>query len=361
MEVRRRSATWTRRQAPAGVPARFPTKKAAATALAELQHQASTGTFVAPARRTVAEYLEAWLPTAAAKESTRGTYARALRRYVVPRIGGVRLDQLNVGHLDAMYVDLSAGGLAPSTVRNQVHAPLRSALNEAVRKGYLLRNPALAATLPRAERPTMKTWSGAELDAFLGAEAEARYYPVWTVLATTGCRRGEALGLRWADLDLDAGVATIRQQVVSDDHQVRIEAGTKTGGGRQIGLDARTVSVLRAWRRTQAEERLMTGGGYRDHDLVFAKPEGEPLHPEFVSRQFSRRVQALGLPRIRLHDLRHTWASLALDAGVDVKVVSSRLGHASTLITMDLYQHVSPATDGAAAELVAGLIFRSGV
>ncbi len=127
-----------------------------------------------------------------------------------------------------------------------------------------------------------------------------------------------------------------------------------------MGLDARTVSVLRAHKAAQAAERLALGPGYRDHDLCFAKVDGDPLHPEFVSRQFVRRCQALGLPHIRLHDLRHTWATLALRAGLDVKVVSNRLGHSSVLVTLDIYTHVPHATDVAAAELVAGLIFGGG-
>ena len=234
---------------------------------------------------------------------------------------------------------------------------MRKALNDAVKKDYIKRNPALIATLPGEVKQQMKTWTGTELEAFLSAEEASRYHPLWMLLATTGCRRGEALGLRWGDVDLDGATATILQQVTSVGHETVIAEGTKTGKGREVGLDARTVSVLRARKATQAAERLALGPGYRDHDLCFAKIDGEPLHPEFVSRQFVRRCQALGLPRIRLHDLRHTWATLALRAGLDVKVVSNRLGHSSVLVTLDIYTHVPHATDVAAAELVAGLIF----
>ncbi len=327
---------------------------------ARLRVDVADRTYVSPSKRTVAAYLEEWLQTLTGpkpKASTADTYRRALSRHVMPRIGGLRLDHLDVVHLDRLYRDLTASGLAPATVRNQVHAPLRKALNDAVKKDYIRRNPALVATLPGAVKPAMKTWMGGELEAFLAAEEGSRYHALWTMLATTGCRRGEALGLRWGDMNLDEATATIRQQVTSIGHKIVIAEGTKTGKGRQVGLDARTVTVLRAHKASQAAERLALGPGYRDEDLCFAKVDGGPLHPEFVSRQFVRRCQALGLPRIRLHDLRHTWATLALEAGLDVKVVSNRLGHSSVLVTADIYTHVAPATDIAAAEKVADLIF----
>jgi integrase len=124
-----------------------------------------------------------------------------------------------------------------------------------------------------------------------------------------------------------------------------------------IELDAETAIALKTWRTHQAEERLLLGPGYKERDLVFCHPDGRPYHPDRFSREFDRRVQRHGVPRIRLHDLRHTWATLALQAGVDVKVVSERLGHSTATITRDVYQHVTPAMQSDAAERVAGLIF----
>lgn len=333
------------------------TKDACVEKVARLSVAVADRTYRPPSRQTLGEYLGGWLDGLTVKPSTAANYRAAMTRYLVPRLGHVRLDQLDVGHLDRLYRDLSDSGLAPGTIRNHVHSSLRKALNDAVKKGYIPRNPATFATLPATNQPEMKTWTAPELDAFLDAEEASPYHPIWSLLATTGCRRGEALGLRWQDLDLDGATAIIRQQVSVIDHVVVVSAGTKTGRGRAVGLDARTVSVLRAQRAAQVQARLIMGTGWQHHDLVFASPDGSPLDPESVSQQFRRRVAALGLPRIRLHDLRHSWATLALEAGLDVKIVANRLGHSSTTITRDVYQHVSPATDTAAAELVAGLIF----
>jgi integrase len=203
----------------------------------------------------------------------------------------------------------------------------------------------------------MRTWDAPTLARFLEVTKDDRHQPAWLFLATTGCRRGEALGLRWSDVDLEAGRVVIRQTVSAIAHQIRVQPRTKSGKPRTIALDALTVVALRAVRARQAQERLLLGSDYEDRDLVFARPDGRPQHPEHFSMAFERRISRYELPRIRLHDLRHTWATLALAAGVDVKIVSERLGHASAKITWDIYQHVTPTMQTDAAETVARLIF----
>ena len=153
------------------------------------------------------------------------------------------------------------------------------------------------------------------------------------------------------------GQVTPLRSVLCVNHELRIAPRTKSGKPRPIEIDATTVTTLRAVRKRQAQERLLLGPDYLDHDLVFARPDGQPQHPEHFSNAFERRVARYRLPRIRLHDLRHTWATLALAAGVDVKIVSERLGHASAKITWDIYQHVTPTMQADAAEIVARLIF----
>jgi integrase len=205
----------------------------------------------------------------------------------------------------------------------------------------------------------MRTWTTSKLRSFLNASVSSddRYQAAWMLLATTGARRGEVLGLRWDDLDLDVGRASIEQTVIAVRHAVQFGTPKTAKGARTLRLDAGTVAALKAHRTRQLEERMAVGPGYCDHGLVFAKVDGEPLHPERFSREFDRRVERWGLPRIRLHDLRHTWATLALEANVPAKVVSERLGHANISVTMDIYSHVTEAMDAGAAETVAGLIF----
>ncbi len=203
----------------------------------------------------------------------------------------------------------------------------------------------------------MVTWTAADLRRFLEGVRPDRLYAAYLLLATSGMRRGEALGLRWADLDLGDGRASIRQTVITVHHVVQFGTPKTAKGRRTVVLDAGTVAALREHRKRQNEERLQIGAGWRDHDLVFCRVDGTPLHPERFSRSFDDRVRQLGLPKIRLHDLRHGWATMALAAGVHPKVVQERLGHANVSITLDVYSHVTAGLHGDAAERVAGLVF----
>jgi len=348
----------------------FKTKTEAQASLDELRVMARRGSYVAPVRQTLGQFLtDDWLPAirATIEPSTYESYARYVNIHIVPRIGGIGLQQLNAGVLNRFYADLldhgrldgKPGGLSPRTVR-YIHTIIGRALREAVAWDRLTRNVAQAAQPPgtaQAKSPEMRTWDGATVARFLNLVRDDRHYPTWLFLATTGCRRGEALGLRWRDVDLDASKVALRQTVSAIDHELRVAPRTKTGRPRPVELDGPTVTALRSVRARQAQERLLLGTAYEDNDLVFARPDGRPQHPEHFSMAFDRRVARYKLPRIRLHDLRHTWATLALSAGVDVKIVSERLGHASAKITWDIYQHVTPTMQANAAETVARLIF----
>lgn len=360
----------------------FRTKAEAQAALDELRGGARQGTYVAPNRQRLADYLrDDWLPAQRRElaETTWESYERNIRHHIIPRIGGVQLQALDGVMLDKLYTDLllegrlrgkQSAGLKPRTVR-YIHTIIHAALDDAVKSRRVPLNAADQSTPPSTKNsraPEMKVWTAAELSRFLSANEDDRHWFPWFFLATTGCRRGEALGLRWRDLDLDTtpASASIRQQVVplpkagGIGREPRIVSTTKGGRARMIELDTPTVAMLRTWKARQAEERLQLGAGFADHGLVFARLNGQPYHPETFSKTFDRRVRQArfaDLPTIRIHDLRHTWATLALKAGVDVKVVSERLGHASTTITRDIYQHVIKGMQSDAAEAVASAIF----
>jgi len=245
------------------------------------------------------------------------------------------------------------GGLSARTVR-YVHAIVRRALSDAVRKGLVARNVADLADPPsagEARAPTMRTRSADELGAFLEHVADDRLSAAWQLLTTTGARRGEVLGAHWRDLDLEAGRRSVVQTVTTTG-----VSRPKGGRARSVALDAGTVQALRAHRKAQAAERLTWGPAYDDHGLAFCREDGTQLEPRSFSRAFRRHVELAELPRIRLHDLRHTWATLALGAGVHPKVVSERLGHATIAITLDVYSHVSAGMQHDAADAVAALI-----
>ncbi|MDQ6852443.1 MAG: site-specific integrase [Actinomycetota bacterium] len=224
------------------------------------------------------------------------------------------------------------------------------------------RNVATLADPPKLDtrgHQELRYWTGAQLRAFLEQNEGHRHWPAWFVSAFTALRRGELLGLRWRDVDLDAKRLAVRQTLLSVEYRLETSSGKTENAVRTIDLDDRTVAVLRAHRAGQLEERLLVGTAYDDRDLVFAHPDGRPIHPDVFSQTFERRVAGADLPRIRLHDLRHTHATLMLAGGVPVKVVSERLGHATVGFTMGVYQHVMPGMQAEAAEKLGALVFGS--
>jgi integrase len=347
----------------------YRTKREAERALTDLLGSRDRGDYVERSRQPLGDYLDEWLVAieSTVRESTLYSYRRNLRLHVRPYLAGVPLTKVDGGALNKVYSSLLASGrrdgrpgqtgLSPRSVR-YVHTILHRAFKDAVRWGRLTRNPCDAADPPRygaADHTVAGTWSGEALRSFLDESGRTgdRYFAAWLFLATTGCRRGEALGLRWTDVNLDDRRAEIVQTVTVVNHQPRIGPPKTASGRRGLALDAATVEALRSWRARQLEERLLLGAGYRDHDLVFSKIDGDVLHPERFSREFDRRVARWGLPRLTVHGLRHTWATAALRAGVHPRVVQERLGHSTVAVTLSVYSHVGPTLHDEAASLVA--------
>jgi integrase len=175
--------------------------------------------------------------------------------------------------------------------------------------------------------------------------------------ATTGMRRGEILGLRWQDIDLETARVAVRQTLISVDYRIEISTPKTASGRRSIAIDPTTVAALRRHRVLQLEEKLALGDAYDDLDLVFAGPTGGFVHPDGFGKAFQRLQSGADLPRIRFHDLRHTHATLALEGGIQSRVVSERLGHSTVAMTLDTYSHVLPGLQEAAAERFAKLLF----
>ena len=266
--------------------------------------------------------------------------------------------------LNTLYADLLAQGnrrgpLSPKTV-NYIHTIVHKALADALDAGVVPANVAERAKPPRPNRRSareIQCWEPEELARFLDHVRGTRLEAAWRLAAMTGMRRGEVLGLRWRDVDLGAARISVRQAVVSVGYAV-LQSTPKSHQARVIDLDSETVELLRAHGRRQQAERDEWGSGYRDNDLVVARENGEPVHPHSFSQAFERLVRHAGLRRIRLHDLRHTHATIAVRAGVPVKVISERLGHESPAFTLRQYAHVMPGMQAEAAAQIAGLVNR---
>lgn len=305
-------------------------------------------------------WLEAVRPSLA--PTTWAGYRNVLDRWVLPHVGSTRLSALTAAQLNRLYARLLRDGarggrpLSPRSVR-MAHTVLGRALGDAVEWGLLARNPVRSAKPPREKTREMTVWSRGELKEFLAGTKDDRLYAMWVVLLTTGLRRAEIAGLRWSDVDLDRGTLTVRHTRVAVDYQVQDSEPKTPKGRRLLALDDPTVAALRRHRKTQLEERLAAGSLWQDNGLVFVKEDGAPYHPGSVAYYFEKAVRKAGLPMIRLHDLRHTSATLALAAGVHPKIVQERLGHSSIGITMDTYSHVIQGMQEEAAAKVAKLIF----
>lgn len=325
------------------------------------------GDFVAPSKITVGEFLQSvWLPEAKdrVRPSTFESYRLHVDGYIIPRLGRTRLQALRPNMLNKLYRDLRHSGsrtdgpLSARTVE-LTHTVIRRALKDAELWGLVSRNVADAANRPRnARAPEMETWTAQQLAQFLDhvRESDGALYPLWRLFATSGLRRGEALGARWQDLDLDAGRLAIRQTALVIDSKVVFGEPKTDRGRRLVSLDRETIAALRAHRKRQSEEQLISGVAYAGHGLIFADPSGRTLHPDRISSAFRRHVRITGLPRLSLHGLRHSHATLALQAGIHPKVVSERLGHSSVSLTLDTYSHAIPALQEEAAQQVAELI-----
>jgi integrase len=358
VDVGRDPATGRRRQQ---TKSGFRTKRAAEDAMSELIGSVNDGTYVAPDPQTVGEWIERWLVTVAPKirPSTLRDYRNGLGR-VSERLGRVRLQALRPLDVEELYASLLAeghrygGGLSAKTVRN-VHIALRRCLADAERFGLVQRNVAALVKPPTPQRPELSTWDAAEMRTFLAAVQEDRNGAAYRLIATTGMRRGEALGLRWTDVDLNVGRVMINRALSVIDNEIVWSTPKTARSRRSVSLDPETIGTLKSHRARQLEERIAAGDAWADGDLVFSNGLGGPVHPDRFTRAFGSAARRAGVKQIRLHDLRHTWATLALQAGVHPKVVSERLGHATTGITLDIYSHVQPELDASAATTVAQL------
>jgi integrase len=346
----------------------YRTRREAEAARVEILGRIQRRDYVEPSQLTLASFLEdQWLPSISAtvRAGTFESYQRNVRCHLVPRLGNVPLQALTPPRLNAFYAELLSdgrrdgrGGLSPRTVR-YVHAILRRALQAAVRWQLVARNVADLADppTPKATRPRpIPTWTAEELSRFLASVAGDRTYPLWVVLASTGMRRGEALGARWEDVDLDFSQWRVRRTLVAVGHELSESTPKTDRGRRSVALDPATVRVLREWRKRQLEERMAWGPAWIETGRVFTREDGADLHPERVSELFDRLVKRSGLPRLTVHGLRHTHATLALQVGVHPKVVQERLGHSSVAFTLDKYSHAIPAMQEDAAAKIAALI-----
>lgn len=272
-----------------------------------------------------------------------------------PVLGGIHLEHLRHDHVRRFIAQLEAEGRGAPTIRRIVGV-LSSALADAVKRRRLTHNPAQHAPLPPEDRPERNPWSAAQAVTFLDHVRGDRLGELYEVLIGCGLRRGEALALRWIDIDLNRRTLVVRR-TLSDVNGHLIFTTPKTkGSAAGVGLSSRVVAALERQRARQDAEHSEWGEAYEDGGLVFARESGAAIRPEYVTARFLVLSREAGLPRVRLHDLRHLAATLMLAAGVPLALVSKTLRHAKVGITADLYSHLSPETATAAADALGAAL-----
>jgi integrase len=344
-------------------------KRDAEEALARLVTEVSGGGQAAQ-DATVGDLLRQWLDLAKPELSptTARGYEWIIKAYVLPTLGKVPLARLRTAQLDRFYAKLRDEGgrdgkpLSAATVR-QVHAIVRRALHQGVRWGWITVNPAALASPPRVRGRKLEPPAPAGVIALVeAANAKDPDFGCYLLLAaTTGARRGEVCGLHWSDLDLDGQAVTISRSVVEAEHSQLVEKDTKTHAARRIALDPGTVETLRAHKERCATRAAACDARLSETGYVFSPdPDGvRPWAPNDVTKDFIRLRNSVGLGRVRLHDLRHFTATRMLGAGVPVRTVSGRLGHANAATTLDVYAHFIEESDKEAADKLGALLTKT--
>jgi integrase len=342
------------------------TRKEAEKEMQKMLNELDGGTFVKDTKITVASYLRNWIkiyvePNLA--PTTIDGYRSNVENYIIPRIGTILLQKLSPMHLHDMYLKLldngrldGRGGLSPTTIR-AIHRTLGKALDQALRMEQIKRNVSALVTIPKLKKYKAEVYDEAEIINLLNiAKGTEMEVPI-TLGATLGLRRGEILGLKWSDINLKEGKITINNNLVSTSSGAVFTTPKTDKSCRTLELSEGILNLLKKHRLSQKENKLKLGDAYKDNDLVCCYADGSLYQPKNFSKKFAWFLKSKGLKHIRLHDLRHSNATLMLTYGIPAKVASERLGHSSIGITLDLYSHVTSSMQKEVSDKIENGIF----
>ena len=332
----------------------------------KVQNEMSKGTYSEPSKTLFKTWLDNWLQIykkGNLKPTTYDSYENRIRVHIQPGLGEIPIEKLQTQMIQDFYNSKlrsdrgdSKDGLSARSVRH-LHTIICSSLDQAVQEGLLQINVAKSAKPPIVRRKKMSNMSLENLIKFANSVKTDKHYSSYIIAITTGLRRGELLGLCWDCVDLDNGTISIERQLLVLKEGVVLDDGTKSKlSRRKVTLTDDGIKVLKDQKAKQDDNRkLLTGGGYTDNNLVFSRDDGSFLDPREFTKRFQRNLEKAGLPKIRLHDLRHTHASLLLEKEIHPKIVQDRLGHSSIITTLDLYSHLSEGLQKKASESLKGL------
>jgi integrase len=326
--------------------------------LAEIVHAKDSGTLSDARGLTVGQFLDQWLEEVAKPSVRPWTYKGYevhVRVHIKPVLGRLSLDALTPRHVQSFLNQKMAERLSPKTVR-YIRGTFRTALKQATRWGLLVRNPLDSVDGPKVERYEIQPFTPDEARQFLAAIRSDRLEALYSVALTMGLRQGEALGMRWTDMDLEMGYLRVNKQLQRINGAFQLVEPKTPRSRRAVALPASIVVALREHKDRQLEEKRVAGERWEDSDLVFTTDRGRPLDGTVVSHRFHRVLDQAGLPQRRFHDLRHSCATLLLVQGVSPRVVMDVLGHSQIAQTMNTYTHVLPELRRDAAKRMEALI-----
>jgi integrase len=326
--------------------------------LRKTQNKLEMGQNIEGGKLTLAQYLPVWLENSEAslRSTTVEQYHQIYRDHILPHIGKIQLKDLQLAQIERLYTGLLGSGVSVRTVR-MVHSVLHKALEKSVAYGHLGRNPAYGASLPRYTHSEMKVLDADQAHQFLVAAQDSRYEALYSLAIHTGMRQGELFGLKWADLNWNKGELRIQRQVKREPGQGWTFANPKTKKGRRtIKLGVEILKLLKAHKKNQDVQKSILGSRWKENGLILPSLVGTPLNPSNLTKDFRRVLNRAGLARIRFHDLRHTAASLMLNNGIPLIVVSNTLGHSKPSTTLDIYGHLYQETQTNVAQVMDELV-----
>lgn len=336
----------------------FKTKKEATAYMAEAQVDLNKGTYIEPSKVLYKDFMQKYfsIKKRSLGIQTIDVYQVHLKNYIIPSIGGIPLSNLKTDDIDKFISDMIDKGYAPATIKKAINI-IKNSLEHAIDIELLNKNVAKKATLPQEIKTEMKIWNEAEVNKFLKVAKDSEYYCFFYIAIMTAMRKGEILGLRWKDIDFKKKQLTVKQ-VLSQDAKSFISGAKTKASNRTIDLSNSTLEVLKAQKAKIEQQKSILGNGYNsDHDLVIATQIGTPVDSSNLRKRiFSPLIEKADVPKIRIHDLRHTSASLLFNKGVNIKVISERLGHSSISITLQTYSHILPTMQRDAADILDDMI-----
>jgi integrase len=335
----------------------FATEKEAEKTLTKWLSEADEGTVLLPSKIAMRDLAARWLDdemSGRVRPTTLAGYRLTVEKHIVPRLGNVQAQRLGTADVLKWRTDLLRD-TSPRTTQLALQR-LRQMLEWAVSVEMLAKNPAAKVKPPKWSPAERTVWTAAEARAFLTVAEDDTLGTLWRAALSTGLRRGELLALRWQDVDLDAGRLTVKQSLVMCGGKAIIQPPKSKAALRSVKLPSETVAALLAHKDRQAWARKRAGERWAESGLVFTTGIGTPLSPRNVGRSFEAMIESAGVPRVRLHDLRHVSASLDLASGTSVKAVAARLGHSDPSITLRTYAHVMTHEETAAAERLGELL-----